>query len=50
MIYSNVNDMISFFKMYYGTIIAIKSNNALSNDDIQALQWLSRAEHLGAMI
>ena len=40
--------MISFFRCTTGTIIAVKSNNALSNDDIQALQWLfSGAEHLG---
>ena len=40
--------MISFFRCTTGTIIAVKSINALGNDDIQALQWLfSGAEHLG---
>jgi phosphoribosylformylglycinamidine synthase len=40
--------MISFFKCNTGTIVAVQSNNALSNDDIRALQWLfSGAEHLG---
>jgi len=40
--------MISFFKCSTGTIVAVKSDIKLSNDNIQALTWLfSGAEHLG---